>query len=148
MFIIFWATSEMHTNYLVFILFIFVFILKDWWEKLLSSHCKLAKMTLFYEYGLGLGDAKEGESIYHINSLKPFQICFGIWEKTVQAKLPSPMTFPPTNWRKAILIQILRPLSFSSEIHLHIIDMIMYPVLVASQPWARPNCSWTLSIKP
>lgn len=59
--------------------------------------------------------AKAGESIYHILSLEPFQICFGIWAKTVQLNLPSPMTFWPPNWRKAVLIQILRPLSFSSE---------------------------------
>ena len=58
------------------------------------------------------------------------------------------MTFPPRNWRKSVLIQILRPLSFFWESHLHIIDMIMSPVLVAPQPWASPDCSWTLSIKP
>lgn len=50
LFIISWATSVMHTNKLpgfYFILFIFVFILKDWCQKLPSCHCKREKWHCF-----------------------------------------------------------------------------------------------------
>lgn len=124
--IISWATSEMHTVYVP------VLMLRAWCEKLLRCQYKLAKKK------------KDTISILIVN---PLPALFWNLGDNHPGRTPTLSDLPASYWgRKAVLNQILRPLPFSGETHLHVIDVVMCPVLVASQPGASPNCGFTLSI--